>query len=106
MPAALLLTGRVEGGTQVSGKVILLEHFRNLRQGARWFNCGQTDALYECYAFAVLATCLAGFDEILTLQWGASRTRRPFHLEWTFRPPRPSAYRTSDFQLSVMNKRH
>src|SRR5690348_10487119 len=28
-----------------------------------------------------VATCLAGFDEILTLQWGASRTRRPFHLE-------------------------
>jgi hypothetical protein len=28
----------------------------------------------------VLATCLAGFDEILTLQWGASLTGRPFHL--------------------------
>lgn len=28
----------------------------------------------------VLATCLAGFDEILTLQWGASRTGRPFRL--------------------------
>jgi hypothetical protein len=28
-----------------------------------------------------VATCLAGFDEILTLQWGASRIRRPFHLE-------------------------
>ena len=27
----------------------------------------------------VLATGLAGFDEILTLQWGASRTGRPFH---------------------------
>jgi len=29
----------------------------------------------------VLATCLAGFDEILTLQWGASLPGRPFHLE-------------------------
>jgi len=28
----------------------------------------------------VFAICLAGFDEILTLQWGASRTGRPFHL--------------------------
>jgi hypothetical protein len=28
-----------------------------------------------------VATCLAGFDEILTLQWGASQTGRPFHLE-------------------------
>ena len=28
----------------------------------------------------VLAICLAGFDEILTLQWGASRTGRPFNL--------------------------
>jgi hypothetical protein len=28
----------------------------------------------------VFAICLAGFDEILTLQWGASRTGRPFNL--------------------------
>jgi hypothetical protein len=29
---------------------------------------------------SAFAICLAGFDEILTLQWGASRTGRPFHL--------------------------
>src|SRR5689334_10452364 len=28
----------------------------------------------------VFAICLAGFEEILTLQWGVSRTGRPFHL--------------------------
>ena len=28
----------------------------------------------------VFAICLAGFDEILTLEWGASSTGRPFHL--------------------------
>ena len=36
------------------------------------FNYGQTDGPRECYP-VVVATCLAGFDEILTLQWGASR---------------------------------
>jgi hypothetical protein len=35
------------------------------------FNYGQTDGPRECYP-VVVATCLAGFDEILTLQWGAS----------------------------------
>jgi hypothetical protein len=29
------------------------------------------------YGFAI---CLAGFDEILTLEWGASPTGRLFHL--------------------------
>jgi hypothetical protein len=44
------------------------------------FNYRQTDGPRECYPVAV-AMCVAGFDEILTLQWGASRIGRPFHLE-------------------------
>src|SRR6516164_6811356 len=44
------------------------------------FNYGQTDGPRECYP-VVVAICLAGFDEILTLQWGASQTGRPFPLE-------------------------
>jgi hypothetical protein len=42
------------------------------------FNCRQM--LHPSGMLHVFAICLAGFDEILTLQWGASRTGRPFHL--------------------------
>ena len=63
----------------MSGKVILLGHFRILCYGA---DCSIVDRqiLHTSAILFVLATCLAGFDEILTLQWGASLTGRPFHL--------------------------
>ena len=46
----------------------------------------------------VLATSLAGFDEILTLQSGAFRMGRPFHLVDLSTPEKKRAYRTTDFQ--------
>ena len=72
------LAGRVEGGTQVSGKVVLLGHFRILCYGA---DCSIVDRQmpHTPAMLFVLTACLAGFDEILTLQWGVSRTGRPFH---------------------------
>jgi len=31
------------------------------------------------YMSAIVVTCLAEFDGILTLQWGGSQSGRPFH---------------------------
>jgi hypothetical protein len=69
MPTAL--TGKVAGGTQVSGNVILREQFRPHLKEETDCSILVRQMLRASAILFVLATCLAGFDEILTLQWGA-----------------------------------
>ena len=53
-----------------------------------------------------LATCLAGFDEILTLQRDASRTGRPFHLVHLATPEEePLPYPVSPLQSLCLSER-
>ena len=43
------------------------------------------------YMSAIVATCLAEFDGILTLQWGGSQSGRPFHLLGLLNPREDSS---------------